>query len=264
MPFGKKSLSLRTIFKEYKMKKLLLAISAVILSLCWDSCSDTQSYADLVKQEKFSINQWIENNPYNIDFGHISTKNEEWIKDVTNGILKDSVHPSKYIELGKWYTFNESDYKRLYFTILDWGEDGVSDYTDEEQLKQAMRNKNKFRVSQNAMIRYDSLFLISEFDYELDPAKQTKGDNLDPNSFLIIYNWNTSYYANTYYGSYYSSGSSYECTSGGLAFPVRFLWDGGRAAIICPFSLTETTYQSYYYTFYYGNVQYKRPNYLPQ
>jgi len=247
------------------MKKLLWAICAIIATAIWGACSDTKSYADLVAEEKIYINQWINNNPYNIDFGHIISKNEEWLDETTEAILEDSIHPSKFIELGQWYTFNETNFKRLYFCILDWGEDGVTDYNDEEQLKEAMRSSRKFRASQNAMVRYDSLFLLTDFDYdEEDLEDNVKGDNLDPNSYLIIYNWNASYYSTTYYSSYYSTGSSYECTSGGVAFPVRFLWEGGRAAIICPFSLCESTYQSYYYTFYYGNIQYKRPNYLPQ
>lgn len=245
------------------MKKLLLAISAILATTLWIACSDTQSYAELVADEESYIDQWIKNNPYGIEFGHITTKNESWINEVNEAVLEDSIHPSKYVELGKWYTFDETNYKRLYFCILDWGEDGVTDYNDEEQLKEAMRSKKKFRKSQNAMVRYDSLFLLTGFDYD-DVEDNAKGDNLDPNSFLIIYNWNTSYYSSTYYANYYSTGSSYECTSGGVAFPVRFLWEGGRAAIICPFSLCETTYQSYYYTFYYGNIQYKRPTYLPQ
>lgn len=245
------------------MKKLLLAFSAIIVTSLWIACSDTQSYADLVKEEESNIGKWIKNNPYGIDFGHITTKGEDWLDEVTDAVLEDSIHPSKLIELGKWYTFNETSFKRLYFCVLDWGEDGVTDYNDEEQLRQAMRSKKKFRKSQNAMVRYDSLFLLTGFDYD-DIEENAKGSNLDPNSYLIIYNWNESYYSTTYYSSYYSTGSSYECTSGGLAFPLRFLWEGGRAAIICPFSLCETTYQSYYYTFYYGNIQYKRPTYLPQ
>lgn len=246
------------------MKQTLWAIATLIAASVWSSCSDTQSYAELVEDEKMYINQWIENNPFDIDFGHIIVKDESWLKETTTAILTDSVHPSKLIELGQWYTFNESDFKRLYFCILDWGEDGVTDYNDEAQLKEAMRSKKKFRASQNALVRYDSLFLLTNFDYDLEPSEQLKGDNLDPNSFLIIYNWNTNYYASNYYGNYYGTGSSYECTSGGLGFPVRFLWTGGRAAIICPFSLVETNYASYYYTFYYGNIEYKRPNYLPQ
>ncbi|MDO4496842.1 MAG: DUF4827 family protein [Bacteroidales bacterium] len=247
------------------MKKILLAISAIVSVCLWcSSCKDTKSYADLVRSEEHSINDWIKNNPFNIEFGHITTKGKNWLDVTTERILNDSVHPCQFIELGKWYTFNESDFKRLYFCILDWGEDGVTDYNDEEQLRNAMRSKKKFRVSHNAMVRYDSLFLLTDFDYSLDPEKQTKGDNLDPNSYMIVYNWQTNYYATTYYGNYYGTGSSYECTSGGLGFPLRYLWEGGRAAIICPFSLADTQFQSYYYTFYYGDILYKRPNYLPQ
>jgi hypothetical protein len=113
------------------------------------------------------------------------------------------------------------------------------------------------------LVRYDSLFLLTGFDYD-DLDENTKADNLDPNSFLICYNWNRSYYASSYYSYYYSTGSGYECTSGGIGFPIRFLWEGGQASIICPFSLAESTYSSYYYTLYYGEITYTKPTYLPQ
>lgn len=228
------------------------------------SCKDTMTFADYVNEEKSQINKWINQNPYDIDFGHVITKNEEWMDNVTESILEDSIHPSKLIELNQWYSLDESNFKRLYFCIHSWGEDGVTDYNDEAQLKQAMRSRKKFYAGQDALVRYDSLFVLNLFDYDDDPEEQTKLDNYDPLSYLIIYNWNASYYASTYYSYYYSTGSSYECTSAGVAFPVRFLWEGGEASIICPFSLCETNVQSYYYTLYYGSIRYTKPNFLPQ
>lgn len=246
------------------MKKLLILVFSISVACIWfSSCKDQVTYAELVENEKDYIKSWINSNPYDINFGHIITKDEEWINNITDDILSDSIHPCKYIELNQWYTLKEGNFKRLYFCIHNWGKDGVTDYSDEEQLKAAMKNKKKFYSGQNALIRYDSLFLISEFDYE-NPGDNTKGNNLLPLSFQICYNWNPYYYSNSYYGYSYGTGSSYECTSGGVGFPVRFLWQGGEASIICPFSLVETQYSSYYYTMYYGNIQYNKPNYLPQ
>ncbi|MCR5362342.1 MAG: DUF4827 domain-containing protein [Bacteroidales bacterium] len=252
------------------MKKLLFA---VLTALCgsWlaTSCSDTQSYAELVADEKEYISTWISSNPYSIDFGRIISHDDEWVDDVTEYVLEDSIHPCKHIELGQWYKITDGDFKRLYFCIRSWGNDGLDSLrengiepSDEEYLT-AMRNKKKFYAGKNVLLRYDSLFCLSTFDYD-DLDENTKGDNLDPNSFQICYNWNTAYYASTYYSTYYSTGSSYECTSGGVAFPARFLWEGGEASIICPFSLAESTYANYYYTLYYGKITYKKPNYLPQ
>lgn len=246
------------------MKKLIFLATSLLLTCTWfASCSDTKTYAELVEDEKSFINEWITNNPYDIDFGHIITKDEEWVKNISKEILTDSVHPSKYIDLGQWYTIKEGDFKRLYFCIKSWGNDGVTDYNDDEQLKNAFRNKKKFQNTQNVLVRYDSLFLISSFDYD-DVESNLKGDNLDPNSYMICLSWNTNYYANQYYSMYNSSNVSYQCTSGGLGFPIRFLWEGGVASIICPFSLVESSYASYYYTMYYGKITYKKPNFIPK
>lgn len=247
------------------MKKLFFLLCSIVAgSLVLNSCKDTMTYADYVNDEKAQIKKWINENPYNIDFGQILTKDEEWLNNVTKSILNDSVHPSKLIELNQWYTLDESYFKRLYFCVHSWGDDGVTDYNDEEQLKKAMRSRKKFYTGQDAMVRFDSLFVLNLFDYDGDPTEADKLDNFDPLSYMIIYNWNSNYYANSYYSYYYSSGSSYECTSGGVGFPVRFLWDGGEVSIICPFSIVETSLASYYYTLYYGNIKYTKPNFLPQ
>lgn len=245
------------------MKKTIFLVISFLLTCGWlSSCKDTQTYADLVRLEREAIDTWISSNPYT-EFGRVSSWDDEKLTDITKDILNDSIHPCKYLELNKWYHINEGDFKRLYFRINDWGNDGVTNYDDEAQLEQAMRNRKKFYGKRDVLLRYDSLFIINDFNYE-DLDKNIKGDNLDPNSFLICYNWNTSYYCNMYYGSSYGSGSSYECTSGGLGFPIRFLWEGGNASIICPFSLVESSFASSYYTLYYGNITYSRPNYLPK
>lgn len=244
------------------MKKTILLAISLVLSCSWfSSCKETQTYADLVNLERDYISTWIASSPYT-EFGHITTWDEEKVKSISKDVLIDSIHPSKYIDLNRWYYIKEGDFKRLYFCIRSWGKDGVTDYNDEAQLKAAMRNK-KFYNQENILIRYDSLFILNAFDYE-NVDNNLKGDNLEPNSFKICYNWNTSYYAQTYYAQAYGSGSSYECTSGGLAFPVRFLWNGGKASIICPFSLTEIAFSNNYYTLYYGDINYYRPTYLPK
>lgn len=250
-------------FYYIKMKKLFFLAISLTLTCCWfTSCKDTQTFADLVNIEIESISTWVNNNPYT-EFGHITSWDEEKVNSVTKSILNDSIHPSKYLKLDQWYSIKEGNFKRLYFCIHSWGHDGVTDYNDEAQLKEAMRLKKKFSNGKNILVRYDSLFVLNKFDYEnLD--KNVKGDNLDPNSFMICYNWNSAYYSTTYYGYSYGSGSSYECTSGGLGFPARFLWDGGKASIICPFSLVETTFAQYYYTLYYGDITYLQPTYLPK
>ena len=117
-----------------------------------------------------------------------------------------------------------------------------------------------FYVGKNVLVRYDNQYIISEYDYD-DPSENVGRDNLDPVDWLKCYSWNTAYYATNYYSYYAGSNASDECTSGGLAFPIRFLWDGGKASIICPFSLAESTFSGYYYTFYYGDIEYLKPNY---
>ena len=174
---------------------------------------------------------------------------EDKVDDVTSKVLDKNLDPAEYIELGKWYQVTEGDFKRLYFKIKSWG-NGYPDAT----------SPKKFTTGQNVLVRYDSCYSLNTFT----DLSTGKGDNLDPNSYEVIYSWNTIYYASQYYAMQYSTGSSYECTSGGLAFPVRFLWDGGEAAVIVPFSLGSSYDQSYYVTTYYGSVTYKRPNYLPE
>ncbi len=233
------------------MKKSLFFATCLICIGSWfASCQKTETYAELVEDEKGYIENWIKGNPYDIDFGHIISKDEDWVAEVTDKILNDSIHPSELgIELGQWYKITEGNFKRLYFKINSWGHDDSS--------------KKKFTSGKNVLVRYDSLYLLNNFDYD-DISKNVRGNNLDPNSFLICYSWNPSYYANSYYSMYYGSGSIYECTSGGLAFPIRFLWEGGEASIVCPFSLVESSYSSYYYTLYYGSITYKKPTYLQQ
>lgn len=252
------------------MNKLFYTIAAfVLLCIFSTSCRDTETYADLVDNEKAYIGDWIKYHPYGGDLGSISSRDDDWVNSVTKKVLTDSIHPEKLgIELNKWYSLSDGDFKRLYFCIRNWG-DGLDTTrqkgqtpTDEEYEK-AMRNKKKFYNGRNILVRYDSLYLLNDFNYD-QPDKNIKIDNLDPLSFLIIYNWNPYYYSSTYYGYQYGSGSNYECTSGGLGFPVRFLWEDSEVSLICPFSLVETQYSSYYYTFYYGIVRYSRPNYLPQ
>ncbi len=250
-------------------KTIFIATALLCLSSWFASCSKTETYAELVEEEKGYISDWIKGNPYEIDFGHIVSKDEEWVTEISNKILKDSIHPSNYIQLGQWYKITEGNFKRLYFKINSWGKDGLdsirlkNETPTQEQELAAMRNKKKFYAGRNVQIRYDSLYLLNDFNYD-DLKENSRGNNLDPNSFIICYNWTPSYYSSNYYGSYYGTGSSYECTSGGLGFPIRFLWEGGEASIICPFSLVESSFSSYYYTLYYGSIKYTKPNYLPQ
>lgn len=252
------------------MKNILLFACSITLACSWTSCKDTETYADLVAKEKESINTWISEDPLNANFVNISSKDEEWVTDITDEVLTDSLHPEQCgLELEKWYRISEGDFKRLYFCIHSWGHDGLDTLrakgitpTDEQYLT-AMRNNKKFYTGKDVLVRYDDLYVISEYDYK-DKESNTKFDNLDPNSFLICYKWNPYYYSTSSYSYYYAWNSSYECTSGGVGFPVRFLWEGGNVSIICPFSLVESTFSSYYYTMYYGSIEYKKPNYLPQ
>jgi len=234
------------------MKKILFTIlSFVICSLAvgsLSSCSDTKSYADYVSDEEEYIQRWIDYNNFEV----VGSFDADQLKKISAKVLEDSISPSEFIELGKWYSINEGDFKRLVFRINDWGKG----YPD-------MKSNNKFYEDENVLVRYENLYCISEYDYSED-ATNVVGDNLDPNSYQICYNWRRNYYSTSAYSYYYSSGSSYECTSGGLGFPVRFLWQGGDASIICPFNLISTSLSSYYYTLYYGTIRYTKPNYLPQ
>jgi len=234
------------------MKKLLyiaaLFVGCTLMTGFVSSCNDTKSYADYVSDERHYIQDWL-------DFKGIQIAgkfDEEQINDMTDAILDDSIHPSEFIELGKWYQITEGDYKRLCFRVNKWGNDSEN-----------MKSSKKFYEDENVLVRYEDLYCLTGFDYD-SLENNSVGDNLDPNSFEICYNWQRSYYSNSYYSYYYSTGSSYECTSGGLAFPIRYLWEGGEASIIVPFGLVSSTYSSYYYTLYYGTVRYTKPNYLPQ
>lgn len=252
------------------MKKIYYLILACMLGSFAASCSDTETYADLVSAEKKRIRRWVNENPYGFDFGNITTLDEEWLKDVTKAVLRDSVNPSQYVELGKWYTFSNGDFKRFYFRINSWGnapwlQDQASHSFYENKIISDEYKKADGRSygSSNVLVRYDSAMLINGFNYD-NVSKNTFANNLDPNAYEIIYSWRSNYYSTNYYAMYYSTGSSYECTSGGLAFPCRFLWYGGSASLIVPFTLVSSTYASYYYTFYYHDVTYTKPTYLPQ
>ncbi|MCR5394712.1 MAG: DUF4827 domain-containing protein [Bacteroidales bacterium] len=256
------------------MNRTLLFAGALALTLSYTSCSDTQTYADLVATEKEAISTWITVDPQGANFGNIISKDEDWLDDITEDVLEDDMHPEQCgLELGQWYRITEGDFKRLYFRINSWGNEGAEMDSlrangitpTDEQYATAMQSKKKFNSTSNhdVLIRYDHMWMMTNYDYE-DEDENIEYDNLDANSYVICYNWNPSYYASTYYSTYYSTGSSYECTSGGLAFPIRFLWEGGNASIICPFSLVESALSSYYYTLYYGEIEYTKSTYLPQ
>lgn len=230
------------------MKRIFFAIASFLIMSLWTgmltSCSDTETYADLVDAEKSYISSFC-------SFADITaeTVDEDWLDEVTDAVVTRKEDPADYIELGKWYAISEGDFKRLYFKIKSWGNRQEEDLED-----------GKFTTGSNVLVRYDSCYNLGTFEN----FETGKGSNLEPNNYEIIYSWNSAYYASTYYGTYYGTGSAYECTSGGLGFPVRFLWNGGEAALIVPFSLSSTAEQSYYLTCYYGSVKYTRPNYLPE
>ncbi len=232
------------------MRKIFYTAVLAVLLGCGagsiTSCSSTETYADLVNSENRYINNFVSY----LSIGNYKTLDEDQVDDITDAVLTDSIHPSKYLQLNQWYRIDEGDFKKLYFKIKSWGND------------QNGFESGKFGTGSNILVRYDSCYQLDD-DF-IDFAQSTKGSNLDPNSYEIIYNWNVSYYATTYYASYYSTGSSYECTSAGMAFPARFLWYGGEAAIIVPFSLGTLSDKSAYTTLYYGVVKYTKPNYLPQ
>ena len=234
------------------MKKIIFAFIAVMASTLsagfFSSCSDTKSYADYVSEERHYIQEWIDYNGFEI----AGKFDEDQIDEMDKAILEDSICPSDFIELGKWYMITEGDFKRLYFRINNWG----NDYPN-------MKSAKKFYEEENILVRYEDLNCLTEYNYE-DIESNIIGDNLDPISYQICYNWSRNYYATTYYGNQYGTGSSYECNSGGLGFPIRFLWQGGEASLIVPFNLASSDLSAYYYTLYYGTVRYTKPNYLPQ
>jgi len=251
------------------MKKILYIFAAILLASTFAACQDTQTYADLVSSEEGYIDHLltIENiQPISID--------EETMEDWTDKVLKDSINPATLMELNKWYTVTEGNFKRLYFQINKWGT-GHERWTKwqayQDSIKQSLTPKvrpdsvsffdNKIVSGSYVLLRYDSLYLMTD---TLDFSEDTPVDNLDPYSYQLIYGWNESYYATTYYSYYYGSDSNYACTSGGLAFPLRFLWYDSEVSLIVPFSLVPSDYSSYYYTLYYGKVMYSKPNYLPE
>lgn len=220
-------------------------VLTALLGLSVVSCSDTETYADLVNSERRYIARFTDGQGIRI----AARWDEEKVNDVTSKILNDSICPDQFVELGKWYEVTEGDFKRLCFMVKSWG----NGYPD-------MRSR-KFYTGSNALVRYDSCYVLNTFkDFATG-----KADNLDPNSYEIIYSWRPGYFADTY-DSYYYGGAvnSYQCTSGGMAFPMRLLWEGGEAAVIVPFGLGTSMDQTYYMTTYYGSIRYLRPNYLPE
>lgn len=230
------------------MKKLSLNTIALLLMLITvASCSDTQSYADLVNLEE----DYIENFK---DYAGIDAIeiDEDILNDWTTKVLVDSIDPGTLVKKDQWYSVNEGDFKRLYFRIKDFGDRqaGASFY------------KNKISIGSYVLVRYEDCYLLNDFK-EFDDRKAV--DNLHPYNYQMIYNWTTSYYATTYYSYQYGSSTSKNtCTSGGLAFPVRFMWFGGEAELIVPFSLVSSDLSSSYYTIYYGTVRYTKPSYIPE
>ena len=230
------------------MKKILIAITSVVAGIICTACNDTKSYAEYVSEERHYIRQWLDYN----DIVVAGKFDEEQIDNMAEAILEDSVCPSEYIELGQWYEITDGYYKRLLFRVNSWG----NDYPD-------MRSEKKFYENENVLVRYQDLLNLSDYNYE-EPENNISLDNLDPNSYEVCYSWNRNYYCYQNYGYAYGTGSSYECTSGGMGFPVRFLWQGGEASVIVPFGLISSQFSSYYYTLYYGPVRYTKPNYLPE
>lgn len=234
------------------MKKLFYTVLAtLLLAVASVSCSNTQTYADLVADEEHAIDYFL--GQQNIKTIRVS---DEEISTWTKSVLNDSVSPSEYFQLGQWYEVTEGDFKRLCFCINKWGED-----FEEVMTKKKSFYEDKFVKGSYSVVRYDSLYRMTD---SLDIANEMPINNYTPYEYEMIYNWSEYYYANMYYSYSYSAGSSYECTSGGLGFPLRFLWDGGEVSLIVPFSLVSSEYASYYYTLYYGKVKYTKPTYIPE
>ena len=229
------------------MKNLSLIVSTLLLMLASaTSCSDATSYADLVNQEE----DYIDNFKDYLGFDAIEI-DEDIVNTWTSDVLNDSIDPSAVLKLGQWYKVTEGDFKRLYFRIKNFGE-----------RKEGSFFNNKIRTGSNVIVRYEDCYLLNSFTEFND---RYANDNLNPYNYQLISNWNPQYYASMYY-SYQvgSSSSANTCTSGGLAFPVRFMWFGGEAELIIPFSLVPSEFSNNYYTLYYGTVRYTKPNYLPE
>ncbi len=236
------------------MKKLFYTVFAtLLLTIASVSCTkDTQTYADLVDIEEDAISYYL--SQQNVKTIRVS---DEEISNWTKAVLRDSVSPAEFIRLGQWYEITEGNFKRLCFRINDWGED----YQKAAAERTTPFYEDKFISGSYALVRYDSLYRMTD---SLDMEKDVPLNNYTPYDYEMIYNWNEYYYANTYYSYSFGSGSSYECTSGGLGFPLRFLWNGGEVSLIVPFSLVPNEYANYYYTLYYGKVRYTKPTYIPE
>lgn len=256
-------------FNDQRMKKILYILSVAFLLASAVACNDTQTYADLVANEEQSIDHLITSEGFSV-----TSIDEETMKDWTKKILKDSINPTTLIKKDQWYTITEGDFKRLYFKVNKWGagyERWEKWQAYQDSVKQSLAPKyrpdsvslfdGKMTNGSYVLLRYDSLYLLSD---TVNIHNQTPVGNLDPYSYQIIYGWSEYYYASYYYQYQYGSNSSYSCTSGGLAFPIRFLWYDSEVSLIVPFSLVPSDYSSYYYTLYYGKVKYSKPNYLPE
>lgn len=208
------------------------------------SCSDTKSYADLVSDEEGYIKKFKEYagiNAIEID--------EDELNSWTTKVLIDSIDPGTLVKKDQWYMISEGDFKRLYFRIKDFGDRQDGSFF-----------KNKITTGSSVLVRYENAYLLNSFE---SFEKNAAADNLSPYNYLMINNWNISYYASQYYSYQYGSSSSNACTSGGQAFPVRFMWYGGEAELIVPFSLVPTEFSNNYYTIYYGKIKYSKPTYIP-
>lgn len=244
------------------MKKIFFALTSLVL--CLSSCSsDTKSYAELVDSEKSYISRFL-----GMEGINVIEMDDERLSSITKSVLSDSVPPSRLIRKGQWYTFSDGYFKRLYFRINNWGKAGDAYIAYRDSLDNGLQPKvvrrfkdAKFRTGSYAEVRYDSLYSLTD---EVNIHKDLPSDNLAPYEYEIVMNWSESYYAMPSYGMYYNSNKAYECTSGGLAFPLRFLWYGGEASLIVPFSLVSSDLSSYYFTLYYGKVTYTNPSFLPE
>ena len=186
------------------MKKLLYTLSVLLFAAVYASCSDTQTYADLVNNEENCINYLVTTE--NLDV--ISTT-DETLENWTNYVPKDSISPADYIQLGQWYTVTEGYFKRLYFRINDWGtgfhrwqawkayNDSIANHLSPSVKPDSVSfYDNKIVNGSYVLVRYDSLFLMTD---SLDIHSDTPADNLNPYSYKIIFGWNPAYYATTYY-----------------------------------------------------------------